>query len=127
MKHEDGMECPCCAGTLERYPDQDGACDFECPECGWREHVPGEVTGRPILEGIRIEPELLGRQAALLGRLIGKASLDPDERSSLGGLWELVHSLLDRVGDEQVPAGRPTIFLIVEDGPVREENNETGA
>jgi len=32
--------CPCCKGRVEYYPDQDGSCDWECPNCGWHQHVP---------------------------------------------------------------------------------------
>jgi ribosomal protein L37AE/L43A len=32
--------CPNCGNRLEYEPDQDGACDWYCPKCGWSQHVP---------------------------------------------------------------------------------------
>ena len=32
--------CPCCRGRVEHFPDQDGAADYQCNHCGWREHIP---------------------------------------------------------------------------------------
>ena len=36
--------CPSCGSRLECDPDQDGACDWRCPNCGWRQHVPAPGT-----------------------------------------------------------------------------------
>ena len=33
-------KCPNCGSRLEYEPDQDGACDWHCPKCGWSQHVP---------------------------------------------------------------------------------------
>ncbi len=35
-------ECPCCKGSLECFPDQDGSCDYACTKCGWHQHIPGD-------------------------------------------------------------------------------------
>ena len=32
--------CPGCGSRLECDPDQDGACDWHCPNCGWHQHAP---------------------------------------------------------------------------------------
>ncbi len=36
--------CPGCGSRLECDPDQDGACDWRCPNCGWHQHVPAPGT-----------------------------------------------------------------------------------
>ena len=33
-------KCANCRSRLEYEPDQDGACDWYCPKCGWSQHVP---------------------------------------------------------------------------------------
>ena len=40
MSKDTEARCPCCQGSLEHYPDQDGSCDRQCVRCGWSEHVP---------------------------------------------------------------------------------------
>jgi predicted RNA-binding Zn-ribbon protein involved in translation (DUF1610 family) len=42
--------CPNCRGRLEFEPDQDGACDWYCPKCGWSQHEP------PASSRERIDP-----------------------------------------------------------------------
>ena len=42
MKGKKQARCPCCKGEIEYFPDQDGSCDFECPRCGWHQHVPSQ-------------------------------------------------------------------------------------
>jgi hypothetical protein len=46
--------CPCCGGTVEHYPDQDGACDWSCARCGWSQHVPGSAD---IVAAMTLHPE----------------------------------------------------------------------
>ncbi len=38
--------CPCCGGSIERFPDPDGSCDSYCRICTWHEHRPtdDEIT-----------------------------------------------------------------------------------
>jgi hypothetical protein len=38
--------CPNCQTRLECDPDQDGACDWICPNCGWHQHVPAHKGRR---------------------------------------------------------------------------------
>ena len=40
MGKEKGSACPCCEGSIEDFPDQDGACDYYCTHCGWHEREP---------------------------------------------------------------------------------------
>ena len=41
--------------------------------------------------------ELLKRQAALVGKVVDGSSLTEEERSCIEGLWEFVHTLIDRM------------------------------
>ncbi len=107
-------KCPCCRGKIEYFPDQDGACDYQCIHCGWREHVPGSGdisaaltlrgsrsdsgpahTPQPQATGGTVDLELLERQAAILGRIVDGGDPTEEERSCLEGLWEFVHTILD--------------------------------
>jgi len=36
--------CPGCGSRLECDPDQDGACDWRCPNCGWHQHTPAPIS-----------------------------------------------------------------------------------
>jgi hypothetical protein len=47
------------------------------------------------LHGLNVDRDLLTRQAALLGKVLNAASLNAEEHSCLGGLWEFVHNVLD--------------------------------
>ena len=105
--------CPNCSSRLEYEPDQDGACDWFCPHCGWHQHVPAGADGVEVLAqrkasgatsksvsgllpGVgNIDLELLKRQAALLGKVLDKTPLTDRERSCLEGLWEFVHRVAD--------------------------------
>ena len=40
MGKEKEAACPCCRGSIERFPDQDGACGYQCIHCGWSQRVP---------------------------------------------------------------------------------------
>ena len=40
MGKEKEAACPCCGGSIEDFPDQDGACDYYCTHCGWHEREP---------------------------------------------------------------------------------------
>ena len=40
MSEDTETRCPCCGGQIEHVPDQDGAADWYCVHCGWREHRP---------------------------------------------------------------------------------------
>jgi hypothetical protein len=40
MSEDAQTRCPCCGGRVEYVPDQDGAADWYCTHCGWREHRP---------------------------------------------------------------------------------------
>ena len=40
MTENSQTSCPCCDGQVEYVPDQDGAADWYCVHCGWREHRP---------------------------------------------------------------------------------------
>ena len=42
MTEDPEAKCPCCKGKIEDFPDQDGSCHYQCMQCGWSEHVPGE-------------------------------------------------------------------------------------
>ena len=55
MTKESEAKCPCCGGRIEYSPDQDGARDYQCPHCGWSEHVPGseDIAAALTLEKAR--------------------------------------------------------------------------
>jgi len=38
----DEATCPECTSRLEHFPEQDGACDWHCPHCGWSQHQPSQ-------------------------------------------------------------------------------------
>ena len=46
MGKEKEPKCPNCRSRLEYEPDQDGACDWYCPKCGWSQHVPAGHSHR---------------------------------------------------------------------------------
>ena len=54
MSETADSRCPCCGGTVEHYPDQDGACDWSCARCGWSQHVPGSAD---IVAAMTLHPE----------------------------------------------------------------------
>ena len=39
-RRDEDPKCPNCGRRLECEPDQDGSCDWSCPNCGWHQHVP---------------------------------------------------------------------------------------
>ncbi|MCK4374138.1 MAG: hypothetical protein KAX19_02380, partial [Candidatus Brocadiae bacterium] len=72
---EEGVNCPCCGGRIERFPDQDGSCDYCCERCTWHQFVPADVNTTEMedlstaaksetLAGLTIDLELLKQQAA---------------------------------------------------------------
>lgn len=105
MSGDSETKCPCCRGTIEYFPDQDGSCDYQCIHCGWSEHVPsseniaaaltlrkGDQPGsepevKPQLPRRgRVDLELLKQQAAFLGKVVDKSPLTDGERSCLEDL-----------------------------------------
>ena len=36
---EEGVNCPCCDGRIERFAEQDGSCDYCCERCDWHQCV----------------------------------------------------------------------------------------
>ena len=120
MNSESEAQCPCCKGSIEYFPDQDGSCDYQCIHCGWSEHVPGsqdiaaaltlhkesQPASNPAIEpqlppGEKVDLKLLEEQAAILGKVIEGTSLTDEERSCLEGLWEFVHRMLDCTEDKR--------------------------
>lgn len=55
-----------------------------------------------IAEGreAKTDLELLKQQAAILGKVVDGGPLTDDERSCLEGLWNFVHSVLDRLEED---------------------------
>jgi hypothetical protein len=97
---------------------QNPAQQLFCPFCatpfscsmGSTAGVPSQVPGQDSLpaqeqaEGramsvaaatLRVDRDLLERQAALLGKVVEGSPLTPAERKCLEGLWEFAHSVLD--------------------------------
>lgn len=108
-EESEAVRCPHCRAEVEIHPDQDGSCDYYCTRCTWHDHVPGErqlveVSGTGSLgaiaaglaaAGLKVDRELLERQAAFLGQVVDGTPLTDHERTCLGGLWEFVHRILD--------------------------------
>jgi len=114
------------------------------------QRVPGEgapeeprTQGRPAARvmsvataGLKVDRDLLERQAALLGRAVEGNSLTEEERKCLEGLWEFVHSVLDSLEagtgkgscerGEEVPV-RPTVVVWVDGGVVQGVEADTAA
>jgi len=86
--------------------------------------------------GLKVDRDLLERQAALLGRAVEGNSLTEEERKCLEGLWEFVHSVLDSLEagtgkgscerGEEVPV-RPTVVVWVDGGVVQGVEADTAA
>ena len=140
MGKEKDATCPCCEGSVEDFPGQDGACDYYCTHCGWREYVPGSdniaaaltlrearkpdsqpASGPQPPTAANVDPELLEQQAAILGKIADGSHPTEEERSCLKGLWELVHTMLD--GRQ---ADKPTIVLFVNGGVVQAVEGRAG-
>ena len=124
------VRCPCCGGSVEHYQDQDGAADYLCCHCAWSEHIPsGSDIAAALTLQLKSQPgkspatqtqlppdekvglKLLQEQAAILRKVVEGTPLTDDERSSLEGLWELVHRMLDRTEDE---GSRSSIGLLTQ-------------
>ena len=138
MTEHSEARCPCCQGSVDCFPDQDGASDYYCAHCGWREHIPGSqdiaaaltlrkgselesqpaAGPRPQAAG-EVDPELLERQAAILGKIVDRGKPTEEERSCLEGLWEFVHTILDGSQAHGHKPCTPTIVVFVEGGAVQ--------
>jgi len=138
MSEEAKGRCPCCGAQLDYFPDQDGSCDYQCVNCGWREHIPSSDDiaaaltlhkeshpgGKPAIEpqmppGEKVDLKLLEEQAAILGKVVDGTVLSEDERSCLEGLWEFVHTMLDGLQAHGDKPHAPTVVLFVEGGAVQ--------
>jgi len=45
-KKQDAV-CPSCGAKLDYFPDQDGSCLWECPQCGWHVAEPPNSLLKP--------------------------------------------------------------------------------
>ena len=144
MSESTESRCPCCQGSTEDFPGQEGACEHYCRHCGWREHVPGsdsiaaaltlrkgrEPDSEPASRlqpqtAADVDPELLERQAAILGKIVDGGHPTEEERSCLEGLWEFVHTILDSLQTHGQCADQPTIVVFVHGGMVQGVEGKT--
>ena len=90
--------CPFCA-TLFGCDIGFAAGSVGAPEAELeRPDVQAPVEGKAVrvaTAGLRVDRELLERQAALLGRAVEGIPLTDNDRACLEGLWEFVHRVID--------------------------------
>lgn len=78
--------CPNCGSRLEYVPDQDGSCDWSCPNCGWHQHVP--PVSRRSIRARRAERRKI-REIKYAGRPLGKQRLMPTADGGFMLVWDL--------------------------------------